>query len=102
MDFSNDEGKRAPETKNNSIAIDGSKENDSLIRYALRTLANKGADIKGTIEADALTVKSFDPIIGFYDKPCGDVVYKIEITAVIKQDAKTPRKPGDNRSIQGF
>ena len=88
-------GKQAPERKENSVIIDGSKENDSLIRYALRTIANKGADFKGSINAEALTVKSFDPLIGFHDRPCGDVVYKIELTAVIKQDAKIPRNPRD-------
>lgn len=92
MHFSSDEGKRAPEDKIKSIGI--SKENnkaEQVIRYALRTIANKGADLTGTITGEAKTVQSFDPLIGFYDKPCGDVVYKIEITAVIKQDAKTPR-----------
>lgn len=85
-------GKRAPEHKIKSIGT--SEENnkaEQVIRYALRTIANKGVDLKGTIVGEAQTVQDFDPLLGFIDKPCGDVVYTIELTAVIKQDAKTPR-----------
>lgn len=102
MHFSSDEGKRAPIDKRNVITLADSidptpnaKAYEQSFRNLLRDIANRGEKLEGVVSMDALMTTDYDPMLGIYEKPSGDRVYTIELKAVIKQDAKTPRDPRD-------